>query len=152
MFKGEAAELLAANARLFEEFIALEHKEGQLNLALGPLPKKTFLHGHCHQKAFDALGATRSLLERIPGLAVDVVESSCCGMAGSFGYEAEHYGISMAMAEASLLPAVRGASADILIVAGGTSCRHQIADGTRGADARTALHPVRVLERALATA
>jgi Fe-S oxidoreductase len=79
-----------------------------------------------------------------------VVESSCCGMAGSFGYEAAHYDVSMRMAELSLLPAVRGADPGTLIVADGTSCRHQIADGTRGGGARNAEHVVRVLARALA--
>jgi Fe-S oxidoreductase len=150
---GEAATRIAPRAMLVEQFLDVERRAGRLTLPLHALPQqRALLHGHCHQKAFDALSATCALLEQIPGLAVEVVESSCCGMAGSFGYEAEHYGISMAMAEAALLPAVRAASADTLIVAGGTSCRHQIADGTRGAAARTALHPVRVLERALATA
>jgi Fe-S oxidoreductase len=86
----------------------------------------------------------------IPGLQVDVIDSSCCGMAGAFGYEAAHYDISMKMAELSLLPAVRGADQDTLIVADGTSCRHQIADGTRASGARHATHVVRVLARALA--
>ena len=90
------------------------------------------------------------MLKLIPELAVEVIESSCCGMAGSFGYEAAHYDVSMQMAELSLLPAVRKAGADTLIVADGTSCRHQIADGTRGTGAREALHVVRVLAQALA--
>ena len=107
------------------------------------------LHGHCHQKAFDVLGATETVLRLVPGLDVEVVESSCCGMAGSFGYEAAHYDVSMRMAELSLLPAVRVAPADALIVADGTSCRHQIADGTRASGLREAVHVVRALERAL---
>ena len=86
----------------------------------------------------------------MPGLAVDVVESSCCGMAGSFGYEAAHYDISMRMAELSLLPAIRDADEHTLIVADGTSCRHQIADGTRESGAREARHVVRILADALA--
>ena len=90
-----------------------------------------------------------AVLKLIPGLDVEVVESSCCGMAGSFGYEAAHYDVSLRMAELSLLPAVRAAAADTLIVADGTSCRHQIADGTRATGAREAVHVVRVLERAL---
>ena len=95
------------------------------------------------------MDATRRALSLVPNLAVDVVESSCCGMAGSFGYDAAHYEVSMKMAELSLLPAVRAASADTLIVADGTSCRHQIADGTRASGAREAMHVVRVLAQAL---
>ena len=85
-------------------------------------------------------------LRLVPGLEVEVVESSCCGMAGSFGYDAAHYDVSMKMAELSLLPAVRAGGADTLIVAAGTSCRHQIRDGAH----REALHVARVLEQALA--
>jgi Fe-S oxidoreductase len=103
------------------------------------------LHGHCHQKAFDAMPAVERVLKLVPGLEVRTVESSCCGMAGSFGYEAEHYEVSMKMAEASLLPAVRTAAQDSIVVADGTSCRHQIADGT----GRSALHVARVLAQAL---
>ena len=95
------------------------------------------------------MSPTRRVLELIPDLRVDVVETSCCGMAGNFGYEAAHYDMSQRMAELSLLPAVRTAAADTLLVADGTSCRHQIADGTRGEAQREALHVVRVLERAL---
>ena len=98
------------------------------------------------------MGATREVLGLVPGLAVDVVESSCCGMAGSFGYEAAHYDVSMRMAELSLLPAVRAADAATLIVADGTSCRHQIADGTIGDRAARRGARVRVLARALDTA
>ena len=112
MFKGEAAELLAANARLFEEFIAHEHKQGQLDLPLGPLPKKALLHGHCHQKAFDAMGAVESTLRLIPQLSVETIKSSCCGMAGSFGYHADTIEVSRKMGELSLLPAVRKAPAE----------------------------------------
>ena len=90
--------------------------------------------------------SVQKALKLVPGLEVEVIESSCCGMAGSFGYEAGHYDVSMKMAEASLLPKVRAAAADTLIVADGTSCRHQIHDGAQ----RDALHVARVLERALA--
>jgi FAD/FMN-containing dehydrogenase/Fe-S oxidoreductase len=145
---GGAAKTLAANAMLFEEFLAREVKAGQLNLKLKPLPQKTaLLHGHCHQKAFDAVKPVQVVLGLIPELEVKLIETSCCGMAGSFGYEATHYDISMKMAELSLLPAIRSAGPDTLIVADGTSCRHQIADG---AD-RAALHVARVLEKALDT-
>ena len=137
---------LAANAFLFEEFLAQEAESGRLQLKLKPLAQEALLHGHCHQKAFGAMGAVQRVLSLVPGLKVSLVESSCCGMAGSFGYEAEHYETSMKMAELSLLPAVRQAGAETLIVADGTSCRHQIADGTE----RRAVHVARVLERALA--
>jgi FAD/FMN-containing dehydrogenase/Fe-S oxidoreductase len=142
----ESAEL-AMNAFLLEEFLAREHDAGRLNLRLAPLPeKKALLHGHCHQKAFDAMPAVRKTLGLVPGLEVEVIESSCCGMAGAFGYEAAHYDISMKMSELTLLPRVRKAAAGELIVADGTSCRHQIRDGT----GRPAVHVARVLERALA--
>jgi Fe-S oxidoreductase len=135
---------------MIEEFLAREHDAGRLRLPLVALPqRRALVHGHCHQKAFDALGAAASVLRLVPGLAVEVIASSCCGMAGSFGYESAHYDVSMRMAELSLLPAVRAADADTLIVADGTSCRHQIADGTRATGAREAVHVVRVLARAL---
>ncbi|MFO1302297.1 MAG: FAD-linked oxidase C-terminal domain-containing protein [Burkholderiales bacterium] len=143
---GSDAERLAGCGMLIEEFLAREHKEGRLKLPLRKLPQsRALLHGHCHQKAFDTMGPTVTALKLVPGLAVEVVESSCCGMAGSFGYEAAHVDVSLAMAELSLLPAVRKAGEDTLIVADGTSCRHQIADGA----SREAIHVVRVLERAL---
>ena len=144
---GEAARDLAGAAMLFEEFIARESKAGRLNLKLKALPQSTaLLHGHCHQKAFDAVKPVQAVLGLIPGLEVKLIESSCCGMAGSFGYEAKHYDVSMKMGELALLPAVRQAGPDTLIVADGTSCRHQIFDGA----GREALHVARVLEAALA--
>ena len=103
------------------------------------------LHGHCHQKAFGSVGATVRMLERVPDLTVEEIPSGCCGMAGAFGYHAEHFEVSMAMGELDLLPAVRGAESDTRIVAGGTSCRAQIADGTE----REAVHPVVLLWEAL---
>jgi len=143
---GEAADKLAASALTIEEYLAREHAAGRLRLNLKPLPQsRALVHGHCHQKAFDAMRPVEQVLRLIPNLKVETIESSCCGMAGSFGYEAAHYDVSMKMAELSLLPAVRSADENVLIVADGTSCRHQIADGA----AREALHVVRVLERAL---
>jgi FAD/FMN-containing dehydrogenase/Fe-S oxidoreductase len=143
---GDAARKTAENAFLFEEFLAREKKAGRLTLELNALPEKSaLLHGHCHQKAFGAMSAVQEALALVPDLAVSTIESSCCGMAGSFGYEAEHYAASIAMAELSLLPAVRKAEEGALVVADGTSCRHQIADGT----SREAVHVAQVLDRAL---
>jgi Fe-S oxidoreductase len=148
---GEAAARLSQHALLIEEFLAREHRAGRLRLPLRTLPhQRALLHGHCHQKAFEALQPVMTVLKLVPGLDVEVVESSCCGMAGSFGYEAAHYEISMRMGELSLLPAVRDAEPATLIVADGTSCRHQIADGTRATGQRQAQHAIRVLAAALA--
>lgn len=146
LIKSEAAGALAGQALLLEEFLAREQKEGRLKMPLGALSRKALLHGHCHQKAFDAMGAVESVLKLIPELSVETVESSCCGMAGSFGYDAATIDVSFKMGELSLLPAVRKAPADALIVADGTSCRHQIHDG---AD-RAALHVARVLAMSIA--
>ena len=125
---------------LLEEFLAT------LDLPLKPLNRTAKLHGHCHQKAEAVMGPVEATLRKIPGLDVEVIDSSCCGMAGAFGYQAETAEVSKQMGELSLLPAVRDADSETLIIADGTSCRHQIADGT----AREALHVVRVLEMALA--
>jgi Fe-S oxidoreductase len=142
----QAAEL-ALNAYLFEEFIARELDAGRFKLNLKPLPqKKALLHGHCHQKAFAVMPAVQRVLKLVPELQTELIESSCCGMAGSFGYDAGHYEVSMQMAEAALLPKVREAGKDTLIIADGTSCRHQIHDGTQ----REAMHVARVLAEALA--
>ncbi len=146
LLPGETSRALAAQAMLFEEFLAREQDAGELQLPLKPVASEALLHGHCHQKAFGAMGVVERALRLVPGLRVKTVESSCCGMAGSFGYEAEHYEISIRMAEADLLPAVREASPDAIVVADGTSCRHQISDGT----GREVRHVVRVLEAALA--
>jgi Fe-S oxidoreductase len=147
MLPGAGTDALARQALLFEEFLARERETGRLALALKPLPeKRALVHGHCHQKAFGVMPAVHRTLALVPELKVEMVESSCCGMAGSFGYEAENHEISMKMAEAALLPKVRAAGADTIVVADGTSCRHQIADGA----ARKAVHVARVLARALA--
>ncbi|OZI43294.1 FAD-binding and (Fe-S)-binding domain-containing protein [Bordetella genomosp. 4] len=147
---GDDAQALSQQAYLFEEFLANELKAGRLDLKLGPLPqKRALLHGHCHQKAFDAVKPVQQILALIPELKVELIESSCCGMAGSFGYEASHYETSMKMAELSLLPAVRKADADTVLVADGTSCRHQIADGTQKEGGLRAVHVACVLQRAL---
>ena len=138
----------AGDARfvMFEELVAGAAGERDLDLPLRPLPgRRALLHGHCHQKAFGVMPALERTLRLVPELEVETIESSCCGMAGAFGYEAANYETSMAMGELSLLPAVRAADRETLIVAGGTSCRHQVADGT----GRPALHVARVLEQAL---
>jgi FAD/FMN-containing dehydrogenase/Fe-S oxidoreductase len=145
LFKSETVDKLAGDALLLEEFLAREQAAGRLHLPLAPLPRKALLHGQCHQKAFDAMGAVESVLRMIPRLEVESVESTCCGMAGSFGYDAETIDVSFKMGELSLLPAVRNSAPDALIVADGTSCRHQIHDG---AD-RQALHVARVLVMSL---
>ena len=146
MLPGAATDALAKNAVLFEEFLSAEADAGRLNLPLEPLAEKSaLLHGHCHQKAFAAMDAVETTLRLVPGLDVERIPSSCCGMAGAFGYGADTYDVSMRMAELSLLPAVRNAPEDTLLVADGTSCRHQIADGSE----RHAVHVARVLERAL---
>ncbi len=138
---GADAELLAKHALLFEEFLAREARAGRLErLRLQPIDRPIKVHGHCHQKAFDAVGPVLEVLRLIPGAKPELIESSCCGMAGSFGYEAAHHAVSMAMAELSLLPALRAAP-DALVVADGTSCRHQIKDGAQC----EALHAARVL-------
>ncbi len=147
MLPGGDTDALARQALLFEEFLARERAAGRLALKFKPLPeKRALLHGHCHQKAFGIMPAVQQALSLVPGLQVETVESSCCGMAGSFGYEAAHYDVSMRMAELSLLPKVRSAGADTLVVADGTSCRHQIADGAH----RDPVHVAQVLARALA--
>jgi Fe-S oxidoreductase len=96
------------------------------------LPSKTrvLLHGHCHQKAFDTMPAVEGAVRLVPEVAVDIIDSSCCGMAGAFGYDAETIDASLAMGELSVFPTVRRAAEDAIIVADGTSCRHQINDGT----------------------
>jgi Fe-S oxidoreductase len=143
----EEVGVVAERADLFEEFLADELHAGRLQLPLQPIPDaRALLHGHCHQKAFAAMPAVERVLKLVPELQVESIESSCCGMAGAFGYEAAHYDVSMKMGEASLLPKVREAQPFTLIVADGTSCRHQIRDGA----GREALHVARVLQRALA--
>jgi Fe-S oxidoreductase len=143
---GAKAGTVAAQALLFEEFIAREMKAGRFQLALKAVDKPILLHGHCHQKAFGAVSPILDVLGLIPGARPELIESSCCGMAGSFGYEAAHYDVSMQMAEASLLPALRR-QPDAIVVADGTSCRHQIADGAQ----REAVHVAVLLDRQLAS-
>ena len=142
LLPGAATDALADRALLLGEFLAREKPD----LPLRPLAATAHVHGHCHQKAFGAFPAALDVLKRVPELAVKPIASSCCGMAGAFGYQAETLDASRAMAEGSLLPTVRNAAPRDLIVADGTSCRHQIRDLA----GRDAIHSVRVLEQALA--
>jgi Fe-S oxidoreductase len=139
------AKSISAHALLFEEFLVREAEAGRLRLPLGPVAGKALVHGHCHQKSFGAFKPVEQVLRLVPDLNVETIESSCCGMAGAFGYGADTYQASMDMAELSLLPAVKRADAATLIVADGTSCRHQIKDGAQ----RGALHVARVLAMSL---
>ncbi|MFL6695505.1 MAG: (Fe-S)-binding protein, partial [Ramlibacter sp.] len=144
---GEVAVTISKQALLLEEFLARELAAGRLDALkskLRAVDKPILVHGHCHQKAFDAVSPVMKLLQLIPGAQPQLIESSCCGMAGAFGYEASHHDVSMQMAELSLLPAVRQ-SPDAIVVADGTSCRHQIHDGA----GREAVHAAVLLARQL---
>ncbi len=138
-----ATDALADRAFLLSEFLARE----KARLPLRPMAATAHVHGHCHQKAFGAFPAALDTLKQVPGLSVKPIASSCCGMAGTFGYQPETQAVSHAMAEAGLLPAVRAAAADDIVIADGTSCRHQIRDLA----GREAMHSVRLLEQALAS-
>ncbi len=137
---GAAAEVVAAQALLFEEFIAREAAAGRFALTFKPLHQPIMVHGHCHQKAFAAVEPILQVLRLIPGARPELIASSCCGMAGSFGIEAEHQAVGMAMAELTLLPAIRQAP-EALLVADGSSCRQQIAAGA----GRPAVHAAALL-------
>jgi len=150
MSLGPQAQAISEQAMLFEEFLAREAAAGQLEALKARLQatdQAILLHGHCHQKAFGAISPVMDVLKLIPGAKPELIESSCCGMAGSFGYDASHYEVSMQMAELSLLPAVR-AQPDAIVVADGTSCRHQIKDGAQ----REAVHVAVLLARQLSAA
>jgi FAD/FMN-containing dehydrogenase/Fe-S oxidoreductase len=138
----EAAKALGKNALLIDEFLAQEIEKGNITAAQFTDKKQHVkLHGHCHQKALSSVDNTAFVLGLLDNFTVEIIPSGCCGMAGSFGYEAEHYDISMKVGEDVLFPAVRTAKADTIIVAIGTSCRHQIKDGT----GREGKHLVEVL-------
>jgi Fe-S oxidoreductase len=147
MIRDERVARIVDHAVSFEEFLARESSAGRLALPLAPLHGRVLLHGHCHQKSFAAMAAVEAALKLVPDIEVETIESSCCGMAGSFGYHSETVDVSFAMAELSLLPAVRNAPADAIVVADGTSCRHQIKDGA----GRQAVHAARVLAKSLVT-
>ena len=141
---GEQTQALAGQAMLLEEYLATEHEAGRLDLNLAATGK-VLLHGHCHQKAHQTMPAMNTALGLLPDIDATTVPSSCCGMAGAFGYGADTYEVSQAMAEASLLPAVRDANPATTLIANGTSCRQQIKHGS----GRDAVHMVQVLRRAL---
>jgi Fe-S oxidoreductase len=145
----ESASALAPHCLLLDEFIAREADAGRISgESFTDRPQTIHLHGHCHQKAAASLDPTIRMLTLPKNYAVKIIPSGCCGMAGSFGYEAEHYDVSMKVGELVLFPAVRKASADALVAAPGTSCRHQIHDGTK----RKALHPAEILRAAVRNA
>jgi len=145
LLRSADATRLAAQVLTFEEYVAREAKSGAFSPPLAPLRQRALLHGHCHQKSFATMGAVEATLKLVPELTVETVESSCCGMAGAFGYAADTIDVSLMMAELSLLPAVRAAAAGTLVVASGTSCRHQIRDGS----GREPLHVAQVLAMSL---
>jgi Fe-S oxidoreductase len=127
------------------EFLARERRAGRLALDLRPRPGRVLVHGHCHEKAFGLFPTVLETLRLLPEARIEPIESSCCGMAGAFGYEAEHREVSRAMAEVALLPAVRAAGVEAVLVADGTSCRQQIRDGS----GRRAVHLAVLLAEAL---
>jgi len=147
LLPGEEPKALARRAKLFEEFVAEESAAGRFKVAAGRgAPAKVLLHGHCHQKAFNTVGASVAALKAVPGIAVETFDSTCCGMAGAFGYEAEHHEMSLRIGEVGVLPKMRAADANTVLAASGTSCRHQIRDGA----GREALHVARILDQATA--
>jgi FAD/FMN-containing dehydrogenase/Fe-S oxidoreductase len=148
LLPGEATRRVGALVLSFEEFILRERQAGRFTPLLAPIADKVLLHGHCHQKAFGAMSAVEAVLRLIPDLTVETVDSSCCGMAGAFGYQSETVDVSLAMAELALLPAIRRAAADVILIADGISCRHQI----KGCVSRQAVHAVRFLERSVVEA
>lgn len=141
-----AAKKIAKNAVTFEEFLAAEHKKENINTALFTTNSKTLkIHGHCHQKALSSTHASFAILNIPTNYKVTILNTGCCGMAGSFGYEKEHYKVSMQVGEDTLFPKIRNCTNDTEIVAAGTSCRHQIYDGTK----RIAKHPISILKEAI---
>jgi len=145
LIPGADTDTVAAHALLLEELIVRESEAGNLQWTLTPPAPHVLLHGHCHQKALGAFTAVQQTLALIPGLNVKTVDTSCCGMAGAFGYGSDTAKTSLAMAELDLLPAIRQATEDTIIVADGTSCRHQIADGAN----RSAIHVAQILDMSL---
>ena len=145
LIPGSNTDLVADNAFMLEELIMQDHESGNLGWTLHAPVSRVLVHGHCHQKALGAFSSVKQCLDLIPDMEVRVIETSCCGMAGAFGYTRDTAETSLQMAELDLLPAIREADSNTLIIADGTSCRHQIADG---AD-RKAIHVAELLAMAL---
>jgi Fe-S oxidoreductase len=142
----DAAKQLAKNVFMIDEFVASEIENGNITKEQFTKEQRLVkLHGHCQQKALSSIASSVKMLSIPENYQVEVIPSGCCGMAGSFGYEREHYDISMKIAELVLLPAIRNQSPDVIIAAAGTSCRHQVKDGV----GRKVLHPVEILSNAL---
>jgi Fe-S oxidoreductase len=145
LLRDERTERVAQHVFLIDEFLAREHAAGRLHLPLREIKKTLKVHGHCQQKALAGVGPTLAALRLVPGYQVEALNTGCCGMAGSFGYEKEHYDLSLRIGEDRLFPAVRSSPGDVGFAAPGTSCRHQIADGT----GRHARHPIEWIRDAL---
>ena len=148
LMRGEArrrAQVIADRSVLFEDFLEASWDGAQPALGLRSGPSRILLHGHCHQKAMGRLASARNLLARIPGSTVVDLDAGCCGMAGSFGYVKDHYEVSRAIGERKLLPAARQLRSDSVLVASGTSCRHQVADFT----GIRAVHPAELMRSLL---
>jgi FAD/FMN-containing dehydrogenase/Fe-S oxidoreductase len=148
LLKSDAAREVAAQSLFFEEFVVSQAAQNALSLPFctPPRRRKIMVHTHCYQKALGTAEHVISMLRMLPETQVEAIESGCCGMAGAFGYEKEHYDLSMAIGEQTLFPAVRAAGIDTIIAAAGTSCREQIKDGTQ----RASQHPISILAQALA--
>ena len=145
LLRSQEATVVAENSFLLDEFLVKLHHEGKLDLSFKETPGRVLFHGHCHQKALVGSAASMSALRLVPGLQVEEIDSGCCGMAGAFGYEKEHYDISMAIGERRLLPAVRSEPGARIAITG-VSCRHQVMDGT----GRHPEHVAEILRGALA--
>jgi len=142
----ENAKQLSKNCFTIDEFIAAEIEKGSITKNVFTTERKHIkIHGHCQQKSLSSVAPTATLLALPENYSVEIIPSGCCGMAGSFGYEKEHFGLSMKIGELVLFPAVRNSSADVIIAAPGTSCRHQIKDGT----GKLARHPIEIMYDAL---
>jgi len=142
----EKAKELGENALMFDEFFEREIIAGRIDTNMfSDEKKKIKLHGHCHQKSLASIAPTQLMLSLPKNFEVEEIKSGCCGMAGSFGYEQEHYELSMKVGELVLFPEVRKTPVETLIAAPGTSCRHQIKDGT----GRRAYHPIEIMWEAL---
>ena len=142
----DAARNLSRNALMFDEFIVREVEKGKIKRDQFTEDQAEIkLHGHCHQKAIATTDASKKMLQLPVNYSITEIPSGCCGMAGSFGYEKEHYELSMKIGELVLFPEVRKTNSEVLIAAPGTSCREQIMHGT----GRKAYHPVEILFRAM---